>query len=258
MPRDAPAAVAEPGHRVLNGALAACRGPCRSRHMGQHARASSEGWRARRARPVRPAPAGHLATSRRRDRSLRSHPGPGVVGLAGSPPPDLKVLAFDVFGTVVDWRSGVIAEVTAIAREHDLAVEAGSVADVWRRRYQPFLDRVRRGEAPWQVLDELHRASLREVIRELGLERLNEADLNRLVQAWHHLPPWPDAVDGLNRMRSRFVLSTLSNGGMGVLVALDLPSGLPFDFIVTNEVAKSTNPRQRTHQLVLVLAVRPR
>src|SRR5438309_9715500 len=103
----------------------------------------------------------------------------GKADLAGSAPPDLKVLAFDVFGTVVDWRSGVIAEVTAIAREHDLAVDAGAMADAWRRRYQPFLDGVRRGEAPWQVVDEMRRGSLRGVSRELGTVRLGEVGVER-------------------------------------------------------------------------------
>jgi len=167
------------------------------------------------------------------------------------------VLAFDVFGTVVDWRSGVIAEVTAIARERELTVDAGAMADAWRRRYQPFLDRVRRGEAPWQVLDELHRASLREVIRELGLEKLTETDHDRLVLAWHHLPPWPDAVDALTRLRSRFVLTTLSNGGMAMLVDLDRSAGLPFDCILSTELVKSYKPDPRTYQLVSLLAVRP-
>ena len=142
----------------------------------------------------------------------------GKTTLAGTPP-DLKVLAFDVFGTVVDWRSGVIAELTAIARERNLAVDAAAVADAWRKRYQPFLDRVCRGEAPWQVLDELHRAGLVQVVREFALEQLSEADLDRLVLAWHHLPPWPDAVRGLSRLRPRFVLATLSNGGMALLLA---------------------------------------
>jgi 2-haloacid dehalogenase len=168
------------------------------------------------------------------------------------------VLAFDVFGTVVDWRSGVIAEVTAIARERDLAVDAGAVADAWRRLYQPFLDRVRRGEAPWQVLDELHRAGLREVIREFGLERLTETDLDRLVLTWHHLPPWPDAVEGLTRLRSHCVLSTLSNGGMALLVDLGRSAGLPFDCILSTELVSSYKPDPRTYQLVpSLLAVRP-
>ena len=168
------------------------------------------------------------------------------------------MLAFDVFGTVVDWRGGIIAELTAIAAERDLSLDAGAVADAWRKRYQPFLDRVRQGELPWQVLDELHRAGLDEVVREFGLERLTEADLDRLVLAWHHLPPWPDAIAGLVRLRSRFVLATLSNGGMALLVNLARAAGLPFDCILSTELVKSYKPDPRTYQLVpSLLAVRP-
>ena len=168
------------------------------------------------------------------------------------------MLAFDVFGTVVDGRSGVMAEMSAVARERGLAVGAGAVADAWRRRYQPFLDRVRRGEAPWQVLDELHRAGLYEVVGEFDLQALIEADLDRLVLAWHHLPPWPDAVRGLTRLRSGFVLATLSNGGMALLVDLARSAGLPFDCILSTELVKSYKPDPRTYQLVpSLLAVRP-
>src|SRR3984893_14004081 len=101
---------------------------------------------------------------------------------------DLRVLAFDVFGTVVDWRTGVTAEVTAIAREHALAVDAAAIADAWRGRYRVWLDRVRRGEVPWQVLDDLHRAMLQEVIEEFSLEQLTSADRDRLGYAWPALP----------------------------------------------------------------------
>ena len=168
------------------------------------------------------------------------------------------MLAFDVFGTVVDWRGGIIAELIAIAPERDLSLDAGAVADAWRKRYQPFLDRVRQGELPWQVLDKLHRAGLDEVVREFGLERLTEADLDRLVLAWHHLPPWPDAIAGLVRLRSRFVLATLSNGGMALLVNLARAAGLPFDCILSTELVKSYKPDPRTYQLVpSLLAVRP-
>ena len=171
---------------------------------------------------------------------------------------DLKVLAFDVFGTVVDWRSGVIAEVTAVAREHDLAVDAAAIADAWRRRYPPWLDRVRRGELRWQNLDDLHRAMLREVITEFSLQPLTEADRDRLVLAWHHLPPWPDAVNGLTRLRSRFVLTTLSNGGMALLVDLARTGSLPFDCILSTELAKTYKPDPAVYQLVpSLLAVRP-
>ena len=168
------------------------------------------------------------------------------------------MLAFDVFGTVVDWRGGIIAELTAIAAERDLSLDAAAIADAWRKRYQPFLDRVRQGELPWQVLDKLHRAGLDEVVGEFGLERLTEADLDRLVLAWHHLPPWPDAIAGLVRLRSRFVLATLSNGGMALLVNLARAAGLPFDCILSTELVKSYKPDPRTYQLVpSLLAVRP-
>ncbi len=178
--------------------------------------------------------------------------------MAGSALHDLKVLAFDVFGTVVDWRSGIIAEVSAIAREHDLEVDAAAIADRWRSRYQPFLDRVRQGEMPWQVLDDLHRAALREVVVEFSLQSLTESDLDRLVFAWHHLPPWPDAVNGLSRLRSSFVLTTLSNGGMALLVNLARAGGLPFDCILSSELVQTYKPDPRTYHLVpSLLAVRP-
>jgi 2-haloacid dehalogenase len=178
--------------------------------------------------------------------------------MAGSAPRDLKVLAFDVFGTVVDWRSGIIAEFQAAARERGLAVDAATVADRWRSRYQPFLDRVRRGEMPWQVLDDLHRAALGEVVAEFSLHWLTETDVDRLVFTWHHLPPWPDAVSGLTRLRSRFVLTTLSNGGMALLVDLARANGLPFDCILSTELVKTYKPDPRTYCLVPdLLALHP-
>lgn len=178
--------------------------------------------------------------------------------MAGGGDSDLKVLAFDVFGTVVDWRSGVIAEVAAVAAEHDLAIDAAAFADEWRKRYQPFLDRVRLGEALWQGLDDLHRAALGDVAGQFALKGLSETDLARLVLAWHHLPPWPDAVDGLTRLRSRFVLATLSNGGMALLVDLTRTGGLPFDCILSTELVKSYKPDPRIYRLVPdLLAVHP-
>jgi 2-haloacid dehalogenase len=171
---------------------------------------------------------------------------------------DLKVLAFDVFGTVVDWRSGVIGEVAAVARSHDLAIDAAAIADAWRRKYRRWLDRVRHGEIPWQNLDGLHRVMLDEVVAEFGLQALTPTDLDRLVYAWHHLPPWPDAVRGLTRLRATFVLTTLSNGGMAQLVDLARTGALPFDCILSTELVKSYKPDPAVYQLVpSLLAVRP-
>jgi 2-haloacid dehalogenase len=173
-------------------------------------------------------------------------------------PSGLKVLAFDVFGTVVDWRGGVAAEMAAIAKERHLTIDAPAFADGWRSKYLPYLDRVRRGETPWQVLDGLHRASLHELVVELLLQSLTEADLDRLVFAWHHLPPWPDAVGGMSRLRSRYVLTTLSNGGMAHLVDLNRSARLPFDCVLSVELVRTYKPDRRVYRLVPdLLAVAP-
>ena len=178
--------------------------------------------------------------------------------MAGTALSDVKVLAFDVFGTAVDWRSGVTTELTAVARERNLAMDASGIADAWRRKYRVWLDRVRHGEIPWQNLDGLHRVMLDEVVAEFGLQALTPPDRDRLVLAWHHLPPWPDAVNGLTRLRARFVLTTLSNGGMAQLVDLARTGGLPFDCILSTELVKSYKPDPAVYQLVpSLLAVRP-
>ena len=175
-----------------------------------------------------------------------------------TPPSGIKVLAFDVFGTVVDWRVGVAAEMAAIARERQLTVDAPVFADRWRSKYLPYLNRIRSGEMPWQVLDGVHRASLSEVVSELSLRSLTEADLDRLVSTWHHLPPWPDAVSGMSRLRSRYVLTTLSNGGMAHLVDLNRSAQLPFDCVLSVELVRTYKPDPRVYRLVPdLLAVRP-
>ena len=174
------------------------------------------------------------------------------------PEADLKVLAFDVFGTVVDWRGGVAAEMAAIAKERHLTIDPGAFADAWRSKYLPYLLRIRNGEMPWQVLDGVHRASLRELASELSLQSLTEADLDRLVHAWHHLPAWPDSVEGMSRLRPGYVLTTLSNGGMAHLVELNRAAHLPFDCVLSVELVRTYKPDPRVYRLVPeLLAVRP-
>jgi len=175
-----------------------------------------------------------------------------------APKADVKVLAFDVFGTVVDWRGGVAAEMATIARDHRLSVDAGAFADAWRSKYLPYLLRIRNGEMPWQVLDGVHRASLRELLTEMSLKSLTEADLDRLVHAWHHLPAWPDSVEGMSRLRPGYVLTTLSNGGMAHLVELNRAAHLPFDCVLSVELVRTYKPDPRVYRLVPeLLAVRP-
>lgn len=166
---------------------------------------------------------------------------------------EIRVLAFDVFGTVVDWRSSVAAEASAAAERHGLALQAGraeAFADAWRRRYQPSMDRVRRGEVGWAALDDLHRASLDELLEGFGLGSLDERAREELTLAWHRLRPWPDAVEGLARLRRRHVLCTLSNGNVALLVDLARFAALPFDCILSAELCRAYKPDPRTYRMV--------
>ena len=114
----------------------------------------------------------------------------------------IAAIVFDTFGTVVDWRSGVTRDLNDWGQERDLQADWPAMADAWRARYAPSLQRVRDGDLPWTILDDLHRQSLIEVADTAGLPTLSPADLDRLVDAWHRLDPWPDAVPGLTRLRA--------------------------------------------------------
>lgn len=172
---------------------------------------------------------------------------------------DVRVLAFDLFGTVVDWRGGVIAEFAAIARDRELivdarelTVDAGAFADAWRRRARELLDRVAQRKMRYRVLDEVHRLALDELAKKFSLT-LSEAERERLVAAWHRLPAWPDTVSGLNRMRAPYIVTTLSNGGVAHQVDVVRYAALPFDCILSTELVKSYKPDPRVYQLVASL-----
>src|SRR5687768_15610174 len=113
----------------------------------------------------------------------------------------VKALTFDVFGTVVDWRSSIIREGEALGRAKQLEVDWGRFADAWRGQYQPSMERVRSGELPWTKLDDLHRTALDRLLVEFGMTGLAEAEIADLNRAWHRLDPWPDVVPGLTRLR---------------------------------------------------------
>ncbi|SNR87510.1 2-haloacid dehalogenase [Geodermatophilus saharensis] len=152
---------------------------------------------------------------------------------------DVGALVFDVFGTVVDWRAGVAREA---ARLLGPGVDAAAFADAWRARYEPSMQRVRGGERPFVPLDALHRESLPEALAEVGAGPVPDDVAGELVLAWHRLDPWPDAVPGLTRLRRRFVLAPLSNGGVRLLVDLARRGGLPWDLVLGAEVAGHYKP----------------
>ena len=126
--------------------------------------------------------------------------------------PDVDALCFDVFGTVVDWRSGVIRDGKRLGQRLDLEVDWAAFADAWREEYRPALDRVRRGEEPWRNLDSLHRESLDELLDRFEIDGLSEAEITQFSRVWHRLDPWPDSVPGLRRLKPKYVIAPLSNG----------------------------------------------
>ena len=160
---------------------------------------------------------------------------------------DIKALGFDVFGTVVDWRTSVAREAEAAGRSKGNAIDWTAFAVAWRKLYQPQMQRVRSGELPWTKLDDLHRMSLDRLIVEFGIKGLTEEETDHLNRAWHRLDPWPDAVPGLTRLKTRHVLTTLSNGNVALMVNMAKRAGLPWDAILGAEPTRHYKPDPETY-----------
>lgn len=154
----------------------------------------------------------------------------------------IEALCFDVFGTVVDWRSGVARQAEAILAPRGLSRDGGAFADAWRARYQPAMEEVRAGRRPFVKLDVLHRENLEAVLAELGIRDLPEAEKAALNLAWHRLDPWPDVAPGLARLKRRYILAPVSNGNLRLMVDLARHGGLPWDAILGAEVARAYKP----------------
>lgn len=168
-------------------------------------------------------------------------------------PTRYRVLAFDVFGTVVDWRGSIAREIDAMA----LGVDGGEFADRWRAGYAPAMDKVRSGTLPWTRIDDLHRMILDEVLTGYGIA-LSEDARRELNLVWHRLDPWPDAVAGLTRLKRRYTITTLSNGNIGLLTEMAKRAGLPWDCILSAEVFRHYKPDPQTYLGVCdVFAIEP-
>lgn len=152
-----------------------------------------------------------------------------------------RALAFDVFGTVVDWRASVARQSrTFLERLGRGDIDPATFADKWRARYAPAMRKVNSGERPFAVLDVLHRENLEDLLREEGIDpaHVGEVQLAQWNRVWHALDPWPDTVDGLWRLKSRFPIVTLSNGNVAMMVAMARNAGLPWDAILGAEFAQ--------------------
>jgi 2-haloacid dehalogenase len=159
----------------------------------------------------------------------------------------IKALTFDVFGTVVDWRGSIIREGELLAAQRRLQVDWPRFADAWRAGYHPAMDRVRKGELPWTHIDALHRMILDGLLTQFKLE-LSEQETEHLNRAWHRLMPWPDAAPGLNRLRARYVVSTLSNGNISLLVDMAKNAGLPWDCVLSSELFGHYKPDREVYE----------
>ncbi len=154
-----------------------------------------------------------------------------------------RVLAFDVFGTVVDWHSCITDEV----RRMIPAVDANAFALAWRDGYQPAMRRVTSGELGWTLLDDLHMMVLRDVLRQFSVRDLSEAQILELNTVWHRLKPWPDTLAGMQQLKTRFMLCSLSNGNIGLLATMAKLAGIPWDCILSAEVFRQYKPHPETY-----------
>lgn len=172
--------------------------------------------------------------------------------------PGVKALVFDVFGTVVDWRSGVARDARAfLARQGRADVDPHAFADAWRRRYQPAMEEVRSGRRPFTRLDVLHRENLDALLAEHGIAA-NEAERAWLNRAWHRLDPWPDTIPGLIRLRARHFLAPLSNGNILLLANMAKRAGIPWDAVLGAEPAQAYKPQPEAYtRTAEILALAP-
>jgi 2-haloacid dehalogenase len=154
----------------------------------------------------------------------------------------VEALLFDVFGTVVDWRGSIIGELTRFGAEKGIAADWVAFTDDWRGMYQPAMEEVRSGRRAWTILDVLHRESLDKLLAKYGVAGLSEAETDHINRVWHRLKPWPDAVEGLKRLKSRYIIGTLSNGNVGLLTRMAKHAGLPWDLILGAETARAYKP----------------
>jgi 2-haloacid dehalogenase len=160
-----------------------------------------------------------------------------------APASAVEVLAFDIFGTVVDWHGSIAREVTALYPQ----VDGSAFALAWRAGYKPAMARVMSGELGWTLIDDLHRMILDQILPQFGLAHLDEAARAHLNRAWHRLDAWPDSVEGLQRLKRRYILCSLSNGNLGLLTRMAKRAGLPWDCVLSAEVFRAYKPDPRTY-----------
>ncbi len=159
----------------------------------------------------------------------------------------VKALLFDVFGTVVDWRTGIAKEVESIAKKNDISLDPFDFADAWRAEYQPAMEEIRKGKRSFTILDILHMENLKKIAPKFNLHNLSDDDFEFLVTAWHRLPGWSDSSDGLSLLKKKYILATQSNGNIALIVNMAKFSNLNWDVILGAEVTGHYKPEPEAY-----------
>ena len=159
----------------------------------------------------------------------------------------VKALFFDVFGTLVDWRSSIAREAEALLKPKGLALDYPAFADAWRGEYQGAMEEVRAGRIAFCKLDVLHRRNLELTLKRFGVADLSEDDKRKLNLAWHRLDAWPDVTRGLARLKRNYLLAPVSNGNISLMVDLARRNDFPWDAILGAEIAGDYKPKPRVY-----------
>lgn len=161
--------------------------------------------------------------------------------------PDVKALLFDVFGTVVDWRSSITAEMQQIGSRHSIDQDWEQFALDWRALYEPAMETIRSGERGYIKLDQLHRENLDQLLVRYQLDKLDNTELDNINRIWHRLQPWPDVLPALHELRKHQVLASLSNANVALMVNMAKHSDIPFDMILGSEIAQGYKPQSKVY-----------
>jgi len=155
---------------------------------------------------------------------------------------NVKACVFDTFGTLVDWRSSVIAELTDWGKAKGFNLNWVEFTDRWRLGYRPAMDKVRKHEMPWTNLDALHHLILEDLLKRYKIEGLSEEEKIDLAHVWRRLKPWPDSVQGLTRLKKKYIISPMSNGNVALMTCLAKFAGLPWDVILGSDLVQHYKP----------------
>jgi len=162
-------------------------------------------------------------------------------------PDSIKALFFDVFGTLVDWRSGVARDARTLLEPLGFRADWTAFADAWRDLYQPAMEDVRSGKVPFAKLDILHRRNLDQLLPQFGIAPLAEEVAAYLNRAWHRLDAWPDVAEGLHQLRRKFLIAPVSNGNISLMIDLARRNGFPWDAILGADIAGDFKPKPRVY-----------